>query len=454
MPVPFITDNYREYLNPPINWYPAADQDKGVIMFASEGLDALVTPCEGQVRAFRDMGDYLYVIVGSHVYQITTAWAATLLGNLSNDYGPAWIEHNGTQVAFCDGAQLYVYTPGTATYSLVTDADFPGAQCLSYQDGYGAFINPNTNQFYITGSYDFTTIDALDYASAEGWPDLITGIKMHYRELWLFGPETIEFWDNKGGVFPFERIGGPGMVHQGLGAVGSIQQHDNGIMMMNKHREIVKFTGYQPTVVSTPRMTREIEGYASVTDAISFKYAIRGHNTYGITFPSGNATWLYDAKVKTWHRRESWQTGTDVQGKWRGNACYYWNNTQLVGDFENGKIYRMSPDYLDDDGSRIVRVLDSQEIRNGGLPIYFPGLQILFNHGEAAAGLDPQAMLSYTDDGGHTWSEERWRSAGLIGEYSKRARWLRLGRAKEHRAFRLKVSDACNWDILSVDMIK
>jgi hypothetical protein len=277
---------------------------------------------------------------------------------------------------------------------------------------------------------------------------------MDYRELWLIGPETCEFWENTGGTFPFTRIGGHGLIHQGIIAPATVRRFDNGLCWLNHQREVVKFTGYQPKVISTPKMTREIEGYASVTDAVSFDYAIRGHTFYGIIFPSGNATWIYDAVTQTWHKRQSWQKDLVTQGRWRGNACYYWNYKQLVGDYDNGAIYEMSPDILDEEGQEIIRVLYSQEARNGGKPIYFPGMQILFNHGVATGTLDPQAMLSWSDDGGRTWSSEFWRSAGKIGEYSKRAQWLRLGRAKESRIFKLSVSDACKWDILSVDMIQ
>jgi hypothetical protein len=36
-------------------------------------------------------------------------------------------------------------------------------------------------------------------------------------------------------------------------------------------------------------------------------------------------------------------------------------------------------------------------------------------------------MLRWSDDAGHTWSNERWTSIGRIGQYGKRAFWRRLG---------------------------
>ena len=42
-------------------------------------------------------------------------------------------------------------------------------------------------------------------------------------------------------------------------------------------------------------------------------------------------------------------------------------------------------------------------------------------------GSDPQCMLRWSDDGGHTWSNEHWASMGQIGQYGYRTFWRRLG---------------------------
>jgi hypothetical protein len=41
--------------------------------------------------------------------------------------------------------------------------------------------------------------------------------------------------------------------------------------------------------------------------------------------------------------------------------------------------------------------------------------------------VQPKVMLRWSDDGGHTWSNEYWRSMGGVGEYGKRVIWRRLG---------------------------
>lgn len=66
-------------------------------------------------------------------------------------------------------------------------------------------------------------------------------------------------------------------------------------------------------------------------------------------------------------------------------------------------------------------------------------------------GSDPQVMLRYSDDGGHTWSNEKWRSAGKLGEYKRRAVWNALGRSRQ-RIYELVISDPVKTVIIAADL--
>ena len=60
-------------------------------------------------------------------------------------------------------------------------------------------------------------------------------------------------------------------------------------------------------------------------------------------------------------------------------------------------------------------------------------------------------MLQYSDDGGHTWSSEVWRSAGKIGKYEWRAAWDRLG-VSRHRNYHLVVTDPVKWVVTGANL--
>jgi Neuraminidase (sialidase) len=106
--------------------------------------------------------------------------------------------------------------------------------------------------------------------------------------------------------------------------------------------------------------------------------------------------------------------------------------------------------YEEWDGRPIVRQHQS--------PIYWDDLKVLIHRRfeldietgvglQSGQGSDPQIMLQYSDDGGHTWSSERWTSIGKVGEYKSRASWRSLGRARE-RVYRVRISDPVNVTIM------
>jgi hypothetical protein len=55
-------------------------------------------------------------------------------------------------------------------------------------------------------------------------------------------------------------------------------------------------------------------------------------------------------------------------------------------------------------------------------------------------GLDPKVMLSWSNDAGHTWSDELHGAIGKAGDYTRRVIFRRLGRSYR-RTFRARISD-------------
>jgi len=62
-------------------------------------------------------------------------------------------------------------------------------------------------------------------------------------------------------------------------------------------------------------------------------------------------------------------------------------------------------------------------------------------------GYDPQIMMQLSTDGGETWSEERWRSAGKLGEYQHRAQWWRCGSGR-NVIIAVAMTDPVPWRII------
>jgi hypothetical protein len=70
-------------------------------------------------------------------------------------------------------------------------------------------------------------------------------------------------------------------------------------------------------------------------------------------------------------------------------------------------------------------------------------------------GSDPEVMLRWSDDGGHTWSSEHWAKIGKIGEYYRRVFWRRLGMTVKlrDRVYELSGTDPVKISIMGAELI-
>ena len=66
-------------------------------------------------------------------------------------------------------------------------------------------------------------------------------------------------------------------------------------------------------------------------------------------------------------------------------------------------------------------------------------------------GSDPQVMMRISKDGGQTWLPERWVSAGTIGKYLTRARWLQATGNYRNAVCEITVSDPVDFQFLAME---
>lgn len=455
-----------------INLYPEIDQSgKSVLaLHGTPGLELFVNIGSFPVRAMHEIDDIIYAAAGDQLKSINAAGVITTIGTLSSDSGRMSMADNGTQLMAVDGPNGYIYDTSTSTFSKITDADFPGGNTVTFMDGYFVVNKPGTGAFQISALYDGLTWDALDIKSAEGDPDNLLMVLNDHRELWAFGENTIEVYYNSGNAdFPFDRIQGAFIE---WGAVRwSISKGDNTIFFLGKNKrgrgKVLQVTGYQPQYISTPAIEYQISQYHTIDDAYGYCYTEEGHTFYVLTFPSGNATWVYDSSTKMWHERQSYGIG-----RHRGNSYLRYQNDHLVSDYLDGKIYKMKMDVYTDNGDTIVSSRRTRHYSDDLRIVRYHNLQVDFEAGigdsnytstayvtylldgsfvldgsklmggEFALGesVNPQAMLKWSDDGGHTWSSEHWTPTGKRGEYGQRARWKRLGRSRD-RIFDVTITD-------------
>lgn len=381
------------------------------------GLVPFATLPTTPVRGVHRMGDALYAVGGTRLYSVSSAGVATDLGAIGGS-GRVRIADNGDELAIVGGTTPYVYSGGAVT----TPANLPVAVSdVAYIDGYILWTVANEDQFVISGLNDATSYDPLDIATVEGSPDNLVGLIVDHREVQFYGKQSIEIWYNSGAAdFPFERQGNA-FIERGCFSRDGIVKIDNSVHFVGDDRIVYRLDGYSPIRISTHAIEYQLR---NATDYWAFDITVEGHKQYVLCTDTG--TFAYDMATQAWHQRLS--NGVDNYRVGMAVRCY---DTTIMGDNLTGALYTPSLDVYDEAGETISMQIELPTIESGdGRRLNHYSFELICESGvglNSGQGSDPMAMLTYSDDGGRTWSNEMWRSLGAIGEYTTRPTWGPLG---------------------------
>lgn len=446
-----------------VNMFPEAIPEGGkeaAFLQRAPGLEVLAVVGSGPIRGEWVLGEFGYVISGTQLFRIDQDYVVTFIGDVSGS-GPVSMADNGTQLFIACNPECFIYNSFTGVFQKITDADFPGAITVTYLDGYFVFNEPDSQRIWVTSLLDGTSIDPLDFASAEASPDGVVGLIADHRELWIFGTNSAEVWYNTGNPdFPFQPIQG---AFNEIGCVSPycIAKMDNTLFWLGtdpRGRGIVyRANGYTGQRVSTHAVEWQIQQY-DLSTALAYTYQQDGHQFYVLILPNMSSTFVYDVSVNMWHERAGWNNGSYTRH--RSNCQMSFNDEIIVGDYENGNLYSLNLNVFSDNSgvqrwSRSWRPIPSGQ--NNLKRSAQHRLQLDCETGvglNLGQGSDPQVMLRWSDDGGHTWSHEHWVSMGRIGEYGFRAIWRRLGMTEKirDRVYEVSGTDPVRLFILGAEL--
>lgn len=425
----------------------------GFHLVGTPGLTLRLTLDFSPIRGLHSFDGDIYAAAGNRIYSIDSAHVATLLGTINTSTGPVMFEDNGTSIVVIDGSpDGYSITAGVM--AAISDVDFEGGSSITNQDGYIVVTIPETGRFRISDLNSVTNWIDTDFATVEGSGDKVRAVISDLRQLWLPGQRTTEVYDNTGDPdFPFQRIQA-GFMQKGIAAARTLCRFDNTLVWLSEdergHGLLVQANGYNPVIVSPQPINWKWSRYSRIDDAFAFVYQIEGHEFYVLTFPTGNATWVYDAREKQWHQWSSNIDGNE-QSRHRSSCHCFAFGRHYVGDYNSGKIYSIEPDVYTEDGTTIIRDRISINLDLDNARFSMDEIEIECQPGvglSSGQGSNPLMMLRTSKDEGNTWGNERTRSAGMIGQYKRRAVWRKLGRSRK-RALWLRVSDPVKWVITS-----
>ena len=453
-----------------VNLFPEVIPEGGkepAFLNRAPGLEFLSTIGDGPIRGLwvlKADPTRAFVVSGNSFYEINSSYTATLRGTLNGtNLNPVSMADNGNQIFIAANPKGYIFNTSTNVFAEITDPDFPGAITVAYLDGYFIFNPPGSQKFYLTELLDGTAIDPLDFASAEGSSDGLVALIVDHRELWLFGTDSIEVWYDAGlSDFPFVRIQGA-FNELGCAAPYSVAKLDNGLFWLGSDARgkgiVYRAEGYTGKRMSTHAVEWQIQQYGDISDAIGYTYQQDGHSFYVLIFPSANTTWVFDVATQAWHERAGFANGEFTRH--RSNCQMAYNGEVIVGDYQNGNIYAFNLDVFADNG-QIQRWLRSwRALPTGQNNLKRTAQHMMQLDCETGVGLDigqgqdPQVMLRWSDDGGHTYSNEHWTSIGKIGAFQRRAIWRRLGMTLKlrDRVYEISGTDPVKIAIMGAELI-
>lgn len=395
----------------------------GITEFAEAG--------SGPIRGGLYVNGKLYVVSGTGLYSVSSLGVATLLGTIpgTRRVGMAGDE---TNVMVVDGGAGYYYNGSTV--QSISDADFPGAVSVANIDGYYLVIAPNSGRFYLSANRNPASWDALDFATAEKYPDNLVQVIINFGEAILFGSESGEVWVDTGNSdFALERVP-TGFFEKGCASRLGAAKADNRVFFPGHDGIVYALSGYQPERVSTFAIEQALAS-AQDKDFIGLSWAEGGHTFYGLT--CADFTLAYDISTGLWHRRQSY-----AQENWRATQVIRAFGKWLALDTLTNKVGELTSSSYTEFGDVLRASCTAPSVQDDNKRVFHSRLELVFEQGVGTTGQgeNPKVMLDFSDDGGRTWSSEKWRKLGAVGEYRSRVVYHRLGYSRD-RVYRYAISD-------------
>ncbi len=369
-------------------------------------------------RAAAQANGKFFAVAAGNLYEVQSNGTIFNRGGVGNSAETS-ISGNGTNVCVVangdysvwDGASLTNPTPGA----------FSDFGSVAFSDYDTILTELNGRRFQWSDTADPTTLDALNFATAESRDGNIVRAEVDRAQLFLFTTECVEVWRDTGvaGSSRYRRLT---VIDQGRGLKGYhlLVSDAFGIFFVGNDGVAYILSGSGIMPVSTPAVQSDLTD--GEPDA-AYYYEDRGHKFCVLRF-SDRPAWVYDLTTQLWHRRQSgvtrsaWgvQRMAGAYGKWLG-----------VDGF--GAVVELGRTNSDR-GMPMARVMRGKPIYMDGRQFSVAEFEALCSVGESNIGRDAEIMLRWSRDGGQTWEGTQTGSLGSLGDYGQTVNFYALGRGE------------------------
>lgn len=452
-----------------INCYPNIVQNQGLSQETSLGTPGIKTLTSTGIvqqinRGSQDKNEIPYVVNGDQLYRVdrtivddVETFSNVALGTITGS-GRVSMADNGAQLfILVPGGDGFIFNENAGTpFQQITDLDFKAngnPTSVKFIDGYFV-LTTDAKKTISSALNDGLSYNALDFASAERDPDKIAGQIIFNNQQFLIGSKTTEVLSNQGNPsgYPLTRVNGYSFDY-GTASPFTIIKTNNSFMMIGSGEDespaIWQFSGNGFNKISTTAIDNVLQRATDteLAEAFAFYYSQKG--AFFACFTFANRTFGYDEVTKRWHERSSFINETAV--RYRVNSLLTAYGRVIVADSLDGRIGELDVDTFFEYGEEIRRTVTTANFWNMTKPIRVSSIEATIESGVGNSDrTDPQIGISFSDDGGKTFSYERTRSMGKIGEYGKRQIWNKQGRAPRFRMYKITMSDPVKFVLISL----
>lgn len=424
-----------------------------VSMIGRPGLLPFVTlgsgPVVGMIRR-EDDDDTLLCVGGTSVYALSPSGTVSAAGVDVLGTGRVRMATDGVNTMIVRAGVLYLQA-GTGVTAVEMPDDI-GVIDVVFLAGRFWIATELDGRVYFTVPGE-TTVDALNYFSAESAPDPLVGLAVAGDELVLLSRSSVEYWQPTGDQYlPAQRsIGRASKV--GCASVHSIALGDTTAWvgddcMPYRSGDALPVPIGDPGMVEIIRRARAALDPDDPTKTLgAWSFAKDGHSFYVLDVP-GFGTHAYDFTTGQWCEFAS--LGRDLF-----NACCgakISDGRWVVGSTYEARVRLFAPEALDDDGSPLVRIYPAL------LPVDSSSRcdNLIMKCSVGTASLDypsdnPKVAARVSRDDGKTWSDWNYASLGQQGSYNRKPVFKGIGRmSPPSQLFEFRFSDPLQFTLHGV----
>lgn len=432
-----------------INWYPKISQQEEdatqISLYLSPGLTSWLELGSQNLRGGYVTENYAgqraFVVGDNVLYEIyadgNSTARATLTDITVGTKSPVYIQANlSNQLFIADNQAGYVYNLSTNTATKISDGDYPSSvSSADYVDQYGVIVSGGSVYLSNVGNFSSWTGTDLYTPSYKAYPT--KAIVVNKEQIYNFTTQTIEIFINDG-QSPYSRLPRSTLL-VGIVAKDTAIATKDGCFFLGREAQgspKVYFLDLGGNVVpiSDHNINWQLNRAQTLANATAFIQVTKfGHLWYYLNCPELPYTFIYDFNTKYWHWRQSKapyteSTGESITSRFRGHRYMYFDNKHLFLDMYTGTVFLEDFDNKTENGIAIHRRRRSQHFRtddNNNIEINQGIIECTTGHSN-----NDYLTLSYSRDGGNTFSTPRPVSLGAMTKFNSRVRLSKLGTAR------------------------